>query len=171
MSTSRLGHPKVADVDVRGTKRPVYVDPQGVFYALVDGSRLDGHTLAQCREKLLHTTLKLRIALPCEHLRDDGATQIGTVVGIHADTGNALMKIDGQKGSRQEYWGDWSRRLTPAERAEWLRLTTAYESAEAAVSDFKERAQYNGNLKQEAKDALARVLDLPAPARAAKKGR
>lgn len=132
------------DMNVRGTIVKVQFDPprdatEATFRAWVGGEWISGPTWLDVRTKVAAALKKAEKALSIEFTQiTRGAATDGKVYGVHAGTGAPMVEWeDGSRGQAEGIFrgGAILRRLTDAEKDEFLRLQEAYEAADKALSD------------------------------------
>ena len=152
---------KLTTLTIRTQTFEVFVDTEGEFFVQLDHTTVKEQTLAGLREKLLKVTKQKAqvLAVPFEEIKDDGKTRAGTVTGVHTN-GNLMVKWPGVKGSEQfsRYsFGrhDYTRPMTPEERAEWAAICRLRDELEKRREKFYETCCIN--LRDAVRTEMARL--------------
>lgn len=154
---------KFKTVEIDGTKFEVELDSDGYFRALDDGDLVKAPTFTELQEKLRkrRRRAKVRLALPITLLGVTAApdpearhswqrtpgirpardTVDAVVTGVHAQNRDLLTELaDGTKQRLGGYGhgseGVMARRLTAAEKTEYVRLATVAHEADEALDAF-----------------------------------
>lgn len=148
---------KLKDIDIKGVTVPIEVLDNGHFSAdLGEHGKVRAETYDQLVEKLTRALAakKVSVSIPVI-FRLNGAVARGAFTGLHAATGNMLLKIDGKKGGEQI--GRWnSTAYLPLKcEEEYEKLVLAKEEADKAVSDFEKLHQLN--IDKLLRESLAKV--------------
>jgi hypothetical protein len=148
---------KFASKEIRGRKIDLYVSSGGKFNADWDDETIECPTVGALLEKLSKIT---KVNLGIKFCRwDDGVLKHGVITGLHGANGNILVRLEGEKGSQQEYTytndnGKYLK-LTKEQEAEYTGLQKALEAAQTAVEEFD--AAHSFNASKVIKEALVKV--------------
>jgi hypothetical protein len=132
--------PKLTDLEIKGKKIPVHVDPSGEFTAHLDADTpISAKTMEELKEKITKALAQERAKVSIRAIHwAGGGMEHGAFTGIHASNGNFLWRVDGEKGVQQVY----SPRLDflPEELAkEYEALCVAAHEAQRAQTAFEKK--------------------------------
>jgi hypothetical protein len=156
---------KIAATIEIGEKRiAVYVDERGWFEATLNGALHNARSLDDLTTKLRRANTQAKIRLDIEAtLVDDGAPVPIVLTGRNQRTrAITIRRLDTNKADAVETWSSRNnvlRRLTDAERREFLALHAAMERATIAYNHFvKPRTIDAGKLVDEAIEEAEKAI-------------
>jgi len=165
--------PKITKKEVRGVMYDIHVDENGTFFSVVNEDKITGPTMDILLKRMQQATAPGRNSLKIEFSRlrggDDGGVRggepeivHGVVTGKHATNDNMLVRIEGEKGSKQESMYSFGRRgderymrMTAAQEEEMLGI--AKEIWQLKIQLNKLVAKYSFDVKKEVNDALSKL--------------
>jgi len=153
---------KVTRYNSREQLVDIDVNEYGTFSATVDGVKLEAKSLEDLKPKIDRATKQeqARVAIPFVRYvkdswrKDGGKFKRGFITGLHASNSNLLVKFEGEKGSTQEYIGEYLK-LTPEQEVEYQQLVLAAEAAAKLQDAFEKKHSFDG--KEAVQKALAKV--------------
>jgi hypothetical protein len=146
----------VKSLDIDGRKIPVEVDGDGRFYASYDkdSDRLwaDSRAELERRVRLKLRTKALRVDVPVTlltgssswHRREKATARDARLTGINAGNGNPIIVDQDGKIEKRDY-DHLCRRLTVAEKGEYIAQHKAKDAAQAQIEKFEHDWQINAN--------------------------
>ena len=124
-----------------------------VFTAHWNGTRYHDAAWEGLRKKLITASKNLKVEVPFFDVHN---TASGVATGIHANSGNILVRWANGKTDQLSSWllrsGSVLRGLSDEEVAEFVSLKAAVVAAEGALEEFRDARDIN--LKQAVLDAL-----------------
>jgi len=132
-------------VKVAGTEYPVYIrDTDGVFFATVGPSeQITADSYAELEKKARR--IKVKFELPFTQITDSGVRH-GTVTGLHATSGNLLVRWDNGQTEQISGWSGQGAntmpRLTDEEATTAVELVRARNASVKALAAFTDARKF-----------------------------
>lgn len=148
-----------AGVEVRGTNYPVYADARGTLGAVMGGTEYVGSSMDTLRTYMMAASRRqqVKVSVPFSKLitgtydPERATVQHGVATGIHASSGNVLIRWQDGKTEQASGYSGYMQPLSQDESSEYIRLHQAKAAANKALSQFEEahelRSGKNGQSK------------------------
>ena len=162
---------KIQPLTIRGRDFEVWLDDDGDFTAQYENRTYRSKTRDGLREALMKVTKQAatKVAVPVlrsrGHLYSEPRLEEAVITGIHAGTGNVLVKSYGKTEQAHHFDYDrFYRPMTDAEKAEFLEAWRAWKTAQDRWEALRRERQIDvRKLAREAVDAAMASVEVEEP--------